>query len=52
MIFDIIDSFYKKSVLSISNETYKDLNAIKNLEFHNVQNINLDINILNPYVFL
>ena len=52
VIYNLIDSFYKKNILSISNETYTELNStIYSLELYNVQNINLDLNLLNPFVF-
>ena len=51
-IIGLVDSFYKKNVLSFSNYTFKGLTTIiQRLELDKVQNINLDFNLLNPDVF-
>lgn len=52
LLNDILETFYKKNILSFSNETFTDLNSyIRFLELHNLNNINLDVNLLHPSVF-
>ena len=44
-LYDLIDTFYKRSILSFSNETYTNLNSnINYVVLYNVANINLDLN--------
>ena len=51
-IIGLVDSFYKRNVLSFSNHTFTNLTSrIQRLELDKVQNINLDFNLLNPDVF-
>ena len=48
----IVDTFYKKNVISFSNEKDTRLNSkIKALNLANVININLDLKFLHPSVF-
>ena len=48
----LVDTFYKKNVISFSNENYTKLNSMINwLRLENLVNINLDLNILHPSVF-
>ena len=52
VLTDIVDRFYKKNVLSFSNETYAKLNSnISFLQLHKAHGINLDLNLLHPSVF-
>lgn len=52
VLIDVTDTFYKKNVLSFTNETFGYLESdIKKLQLHKVQNINLDLKLLNPWVF-
>ena len=52
MLIDLTDTFYKRNVLSFTNETFGYLESdIKQLQLHKVQNINLDLKLLNPWVF-
>ena len=47
-----IDTFYKKSVLSFSNESFTALNSrISKLILNRINNIKIDLNILHPSVF-
>ena len=49
---DLVDSFYKKNVLTFSNETYPQLNSvIRSVQIHNVYNINIDLKLLHQSVF-
>ena len=51
-LHDLVDTFYKKNVLSFSNETYPQLNSnIEELAVTSAENINLDLNIVHPSVF-
>ena len=48
----LIDTFYKKSVLSFSNETFPTLNSrIRQLTLFRINNIKLDLSFLHPSVF-
>ena len=52
MIEKLIDTFYKKNVLTFSNEVNTELNSkITRLNFIDSVNINLDLNIIHPSVF-
>ena len=52
LLNDLLDTFYKRNVFSLSNETLPKLNStIISLELHNLHSINLDSNLLNPSVF-
>ena len=49
---NLVDTFYKKSVISFTNESYPSLNSIiESVSIENVQNVNLDLNLLHPSVF-
>ena len=51
-LIGLVDSFYKKNLLSFSNHTFPYLNSwIKQLELDKVQNIDLDLKFLNRDVF-
>jgi len=51
-INNLANTFYKKNLLQFSNEQYSELNSkIKILELLNSQNIDLDLNLLNPSAF-
>ena len=51
-LIDFADTFYKTNILQFTNETFTDLNStINRLYMHQVRNINLDLNLLNPSVF-
>ena len=51
-LMGIVDSFYKKNILKFTSDVFNDLNSkIKYLCFKKIENINLDLNILNPSVF-
>ena len=51
-IIELVDTFYKKSILSFSNEIDTKLNSkITRLKLFNVVNINLDLNLIHPSVF-
>jgi hypothetical protein len=48
----LVDTFYKKNVLSFSNDAFKNLiSEIKNLEILKAQNIKLDLNLFHASVF-
>ena len=52
LLNDLMDSFYKKNVLTFSNETYPQLNSnIGRVEIHNSYNIELDMKLLHQSVF-
>ena len=53
LINDLVNTFYKKNVLSFSNETtFTRLNAtIGKLTLINIHNVNLDLKLVNPFVF-
>ena len=52
VLIDIVDTFYKRNVLSFTNEIYSSLKSnIEHLQLHKVQNINLDLKLFNPSVF-
>ena len=49
---DLVDTFYKKNVLTFSNETYPQLNSdIESVQLYNCYNINIDLNLLHQSVF-
>ena len=51
-LMGLVDSFYKNSTLTFTNNTFNDLNStIYYLELDKVENINLDLSLLNPSVF-
>ena len=51
-LIGLIDTFYKRNILSIENRTFDDLNStIKLLSVRKAENINIDSNLLNPSVF-
>ena len=51
-LFDLMETFYKKSILSFTNESFPDLKSfIVGVIIDNVQNINIDSNLLHPSVF-
>lgn len=54
-IFSLVglaDTFYKRSILAFENRTFDDLNStIKDLALIKIENINIDSNLLNPFVF-
>ena len=52
-IFDLVNTFYKKNVLSFSNETtFTRLNStIGKLTLNSVHDINVDLELVNPFVF-
>ena len=51
-VTELVDSFYKKNILRFTNDTFNHLNStIIHLQLNKVENINLDLKILNPYVF-
>ena len=48
----LVDSFYKRNALRFTDDVFNDLNSkIVNLFFEKAENINLDLKLLNPYVF-
>lgn len=53
LFFDgLVDTFYKKSVLSFSNDTFTRLNStIKTIMLQNVQTIYLDVDLFHPSIF-
>ena len=51
-LFELADTFYKKSVLSFTSESYLNLNStVLIVAMENIQSINIDLNLLNPSVF-
>ena len=51
-VIGLSDTFYKRNILSIENRTFDDLNStIKELYIEKAEKINIDSNLLNPYVF-
>ena len=51
IVTGLIDSFYKKSILRFSNETFSDLNSIiYQVEFF-IENVNIDSQMFHPSVF-
>ena len=49
---DLMDTFYKKNVLTFSNETFPQLNSsIRRVEIHNSYNIQFDTKLLHQSVF-
>ena len=52
-LFYLENTFYKKSILTISNDTYnRDLNSfIGSISLQQIHNINLDLSLLHPKVF-
>ena len=51
-LIGLVDSFYKKNVLTFTNDVFTSLNSsIYALELNKVENIHLDLNLLNPSVF-
>ena len=46
------DTFYKRNILSFSNDTYTNLNSdIKIFSMYNIDNVKIDTNLLNPSIF-
>ena len=51
-LYDLVDTFYKKNVLSFTNETFPTLDStVLKIDFKKVQNINLDMNLIHESVF-
>ena len=49
---DLTDTFYKKNVLTFSNETYQKINSsIKGVILFNSYNVNIDLNLFHQSVF-
>ena len=52
MILGMVDSFYKKNVLKFTDDKFHDIHStIEHLSLQRVENINLNLELLNPYVF-
>ena len=52
LLIDLVDSFYKRSILNFHNETYPNLNYyVTHLEIYKARDINLDLSLLHPSVF-
>ena len=52
VLIDLVDTFYKRSFLSFTNDTFWNLQSnINILQLHKMQNINLDLKFLHPSVF-
>lgn len=48
----IIDSFYKKNVISFTDDSFDYLDSeVEQLDFYQAENINFDLKLLNPSVF-
>jgi hypothetical protein len=48
-LVDLVDTFYKRNVLSFTNETFSRLQSnIAYLQLHKLQNVNIDLKLLNP----
>ena len=51
-LIGLVDTFYKRNVLSFTDDVFQDLDSsIQYLFLEKVENINLDLKLLNPYVF-
>ena len=51
-LIDLANTFYKRNVLSFTNETFSDLNSdITYLRLNKLENVNIDLKLLNPSVF-
>ena len=52
VLIDLADTFYKRNVLSFTNEIYRSLQSnITYLHLYKLQNVNLDLKFLHPSVF-
>ena len=52
VLVDLTDTFYKRNVLSFENRTFRNLQSnISYLQLNKLQNINLDLKLLNLWVF-